>query len=419
MSAAGHLRAGLFRTLRRVLSGEPDSAFVFHPSARANLPAVGGPIDFYVHVPFCRARCTWCPYNTVPLDVRALPGFYRALLAEARLAAAAGASARGRSLYVGGGTPTCTGTHLVRFLRNFVSVCGRPASIAVETTPAELDVPLLDALLAAGVTQLSVGIQSFSPRILRALGRDGGSAADASRRLALAARAGFPNLNVDLMHDAGAATLDDLDRDIALAMESGADQITVYPLFRFYRGERVGMPRLRDRCAFHDRVGRRMEAAGYRPVSVWSYRRGGGGEAFSSVQRRVFAGLGPGAATALPGLFAFNTFDTAAWEERIAHGRCAWALEMPLSPNLRALYDLYWDLYALRLPAPLPIALRRRRLLAALAAVARGLRFARRDRLTARGACWIHLLQNHYILGYINRLWPHARNTPFPPALPL
>ena len=73
------------RALRRLLSGEPDGAFVFAPARRGGFPAAAGPADFYVHVPYCRKKCAFCPYNTKPLDEAEVPAFYGALRAEARL----------------------------------------------------------------------------------------------------------------------------------------------------------------------------------------------------------------------------------------------------------------------------------------------------------------------------------------------
>jgi oxygen-independent coproporphyrinogen-3 oxidase len=416
---AGGTRRALLRAARRVLSGEPDEAFVFAPVRRDGFPAVAGAADFYVHVPYCRKRCAHCPYNTKPLDAPEVPRFYAALREEARRAAEAGATAEGRSLYVGGGTPTCTGGELARFLRDFEGICGRPRNIAVETSPEELDEATLRGLREAGVGQLSVGVQSFSPHVLESLGRKGDAEGYAAR-LEAAVGAGFGNVNADLMHDTGTGALADLGEDIARAVAAGVDQITVYPLFRFFRGSGVEMPGMRARRRFCSFVREKMDEAGFQPVSVWSFRRAGAeGEAFSSVQRRQFVGLGPGAATSLEGLFAFNTFDTAAWMERAETGRCAYSLEMALSPNLRACYDLYWALYALNLPRELPEALRRRRLLDALAALARGFGFARGETLTERGARWIHWLQNLCVLDYIDHVWAHSKATAFPAGIRL
>lgn len=410
----GGLGRVFLRGVRRVMSGEPGDAFAFAPVRREEFPAMAGAMDFYVHVPYCRKRCAHCPYNTKPLDAAEAPRFYAALREEARRSAAAGATAEGRSLYVGGGTPTCTGGELPRFLRDFAEICGRPRSIAVETSPEELDEATLRGLREAGVGQLSVGVQSFSGRVLESLGRRGETEKYAAR-LEAAVAAGFPNVNADLMHDADAGSLADLGEDIERAVATGVDQVTVYPLFRFFRGSGVEMPRMRARRRFCEFVRKKMDEAGFRPVSVWSFRRdGAGGEAFSSVQRRQFVGLGPGAATSLEGLFAFNTFDTAAWMERASAGRCAHSLEMALSPNLRACYDLYWDLYALRLPRELPMELKRRRLLGVLAALARGCGFARGETLTERGARWIHWLQNLCVLDYIDLVWTHSKATAFP-----
>lgn len=415
----GGTKQALLRGVRRWLCGEPRSAFTFKPVRREGFPSMAKSADFYVHVPYCRKRCAHCPYNTKPLDTAEVPRFFAALRDEARMATEAGATAEGGSLYVGGGTPTCTGKELTLFLRNFSGICGRPRSIAAETSPEELDDATLAGLREAGVGQLSVGVQSFSPRVLESLGRSG-DPAEYATRLASAVAAGFANVNVDLMHDAESGTLAALGDDIERAIAAGVDQVTVYPLFRFFRGSGVDMPGMRARRRFCEFVWQKMESAGFQAVSVWSFRRKeADGEAFSSVQRRQFIGLGPGAATSLENLFAFNTFDTAAWMERVRAGQCAHSLEMPLSPNLRACYDLYWDLYALRLPSELPEALRNRRRLGMLATWARICGFARGETLTERGACWIHWLQNLAVLDYIDRMWTHSKASAFPREIDL
>lgn len=399
--------------IRRLLSGEKATAFSFQPSVRTELPQFDGPQDFYVHVPYCQKRCAYCPYNTKPLDTEETPRFYEALKAEAHLAAANGASASGRSLYIGGGTPTCTGHRLVRFIEDFSALCGSPATIAIESSAEEITGAFLDKLRCVGVTQLSVGIQSFDPKTLKRLGRSG-ETETYEGKIALAAEMGFKNLNVDLMYDADGETIEEVDRDLNRAIGSGADQITVYPLFRFFREEGVAMPSLRGRWRFFDFVWQKMVSEGYAPVSVWSFRRGCSGEVFSSVQRRSFVGLGPGAATCQRSLFAFNTFDASAWMGKINQRECAYSLEMTLSPNIRALYGLYWDLYACRMPDKLDMDLKKRRTLQAFASVARILGFLRGTSLTEKGAYWIHLLQNQYMLDYINRLWYVSRRTPYP-----
>ena len=408
----------LLGTARRFLSGENSDAFTLRPSQTVEFQPFSGTQDFYAHVPYCLNRCAYCPYNTKALDVEEVPRFYEMLLVEARLLAAKGCSASGRSLYIGGGTPTCTGDGLLRFIEDFTRLCGNPSSIAVETSAEALNQPLLDDLRHAGVTQLSVGIQSFDSQVLKTLGRSG-VPQSYHEKLEMAANAGFENLNIDLMYDANDGTIENLDRDIGLAISSGADQLTIYPLFRFFRREGVVMPRLRNRWKFFAFVWERMTREGFSPVSVWSFRKGGRGESFSSVQRHAFVGIGPGAATCREDVFAFNTFDTTAWMERIAEGKCAWSLEMPLSPNLRALYELYWDLYACRLPKKLDVNLKRRWRLALFAGLARILGFCRGETLTKRGTYWIHLLQNQYMLDYIDRVWAVSKKTAYPEEIRL
>ena len=179
------------------------------------------------------------------------------------------------------------------------------------------------------------------------------------------------------------------------------------------------MPQIIKRRRFYSFLWDIMRSNGYVPVSVWSFSRPNATRNFSSVHRRMFVGLGPGAATSLERLFAFNTFNCKAWMHRISSGLPAYSLEMPLSSNMRALYNLYWSLYELHLPKILSKTLTRDRILDFASIGARLLGLCDKETLTQRGAFWIHLMQNQYILNYINKIWSASMRTPFPDMIQL
>ena len=403
----------MLRVIRRLISAESGDSFSFMPSKRRTFPMASGTLDFYVHVPYCRNHCRWCPYNTRPYCDNEFPLFFENLLSEARQIAAAGVLLHGKSLYIGGGTPTCTGRFLLDFLDCLVKNLGNPSTVAVETSVDELTSSIIGGLKAAGVAQLSIGVQSFNDKRLLSLGRvmHQTKATDVLKSVAYAK---FDNVNVDLMYDVQRHALDELGEDIHCAIDNGADQITVYPLFRFFTRDGVVMPQIIKRRRFYYFLWDIMQSNGYVPVSVWSFCRPNATKKFSSVQRRRFVGLGPGAATSLEGLFAFNTFDCNAWMQRISSGLPAYSLEMPMSENLLALYDLYWDLYELHLPKVFSKALTRRGMLKFASQCARLIGLCEDEMLTQKGAYWIHLLQNQYVLNYINKVWVTSMRMPFP-----
>ncbi len=406
------------RAIRHLISAESGDSFSFVPSNRRTFPRISDMSDFYVHVPYCRNHCRWCPYNTRPYCNDEFPRFFETLLSEARQIASAGAELHGRSLYIGGGTPTCTGRFLLDFIDRLVKDFGNPSTIAVESSVDELTLYMIGGLKDSGVTQLSIGVQSFNGERLQSLGRVAHQA-KAADILKSVTHAGFDNVNVDLMYDIQRHTLAELGEDIHCAVDNGADQITVYPLFRFFTKQGVIMPQIIKRRRFYSFLWDIMRSNGYVPVSVWSFSRPNATRNFSSVHRRMFVGLGPGAATSLERLFAFNTFNCKAWMHRISSGLPAYSLEMPLSSNMRALYNLYWSLYELHLPKILSKPLTRDRILDFASIGARLLGLCDKETLTQRGAFWIHLMQNQYILNYINKIWSASMRTPFPDMIQL
>jgi putative oxygen-independent coproporphyrinogen III oxidase len=192
-------------------------------------PAAAG---LYVHIPFCLTRCGYCDFNTYAgLDDLKAP-YTEALGREAALAARTWDGARFVSIFFGGGTPTTLpASEIAALLARFRSVFAiRPdAEVTSEANPDTVDEPYLGALRAAGVHRLSIGLQSFDPSVLRALERIH-SPESAVRAFAAARRAGYDDVNLDLIYgaegEALASWLETLRRTIALA----PDHVSAYAL---------------------------------------------------------------------------------------------------------------------------------------------------------------------------------------------
>ncbi|MDD5302772.1 MAG: hypothetical protein PHS14_06635, partial [Elusimicrobia bacterium] len=142
--------------------------------------------------------------------------------------------------------------------------------------------------------------------------------------------------------------------------------------------------------------------------------------------RELFLGLGAGAASNLRGLFAFNTFSVVEYIRACQSNRHPRAFEMAIGERLSAVYWLYWRLYegeiseAALLRRYGPQKTKQLRLAVALFR-ALGL-LERREghlRLTEPGAFWIHLMQNHYVLNYIDTVWSVARAQAWPEKIEL
>jgi coproporphyrinogen III oxidase-like Fe-S oxidoreductase len=422
-------RALATRLVRRRLVG-PAQHWQFEAPGPGWEPPRVSRTSLYLHVPFCRHACPYCPYTKVPYDPSRIDGFTRAAIAELGWWADATGASEITSIYVGGGTPTLALDSVARVLDEARRRFRLTGPVAIETNPADVEPAMVARLHAMGVALVSLGVQSFQDSHLQTIGRSYPGAA-AARALGLLAEGQFESVNADLMFALPGQSADSLRDDLNRAVSLGATQVTAYPLFTFpytsigtyLRLRAVRLPNLRARRAHYHTLCEWSAAYGFERVSVWGFRRAPVPR-YSSVTRDGYIGIGPGAGSRLPDGFAINTFDVDAWTRAADDGgRGAVALRMPFSPGLSRWWWLYWRLYETRIPqeqidAELgPDARRVKRWL--MAGERAGL-VVRRDgavHLTDTGAFWLHLAQNYFSLEYVNTIWTAARQQPWPPAV--
>lgn len=187
------------------------------------------PHHLYVHVPFCRLVCAYCDFVTVGGRAHDLPRYTDALLAEIAVRPARGEL---RTIYFGGGTPSLLGPEEVGLIISAAQ--DRWARVALEeitleANPSRREAPDWEGLRAAGVTRISLGVQSLREQELRTLAR-GHTAGEACEAFAAARAAGFDNVSIDLIYGIPGQSLanwrDGLDAAIALR----PDHISCYAL---------------------------------------------------------------------------------------------------------------------------------------------------------------------------------------------
>jgi oxygen-independent coproporphyrinogen-3 oxidase len=186
----------------------------------------------YVHIPFCVTRCGYCDFNTYAgLEELRLP-YVEAIMREAELAAPDWADSPFVSVFLGGGTPTTLPeqemVRLLDHLRATVAVAS-DAEVTSEANPDTVDVAYLAGLRAAGVTRLSLGLQSFDPDVLRALERLH-SAEGAVAAFEAARTAGFDNVNLDLIYGAAGESLASWRRTLERTVALRPDHVSAYAL---------------------------------------------------------------------------------------------------------------------------------------------------------------------------------------------
>ena len=414
--------------VRRLLAG-PKEEFRFHSPRKFHPPPLKT-TGIYVHVPFCRSLCPYCPYNHVPWDRDLADRYLEALLREIRYYAERLPGLEVTSVYFGGGTPTLFPEGMVRIADALGSAFRVTGPLCTETHPADLTREKTHFLRSSGFSSVSLGVESFQSRLLSLIGRRYGPS-DIARSVGWLANEAFPSFNLDLMFALPEETMDELEADLNEATATSANQITVYPLFTFpyspvgrYRKlTRISMPRfmLRRRMYYH--IYDTLVSRGYQRVAVWSFQKTKRFPRFSSVTRERYLGLGPGAGSYHGPLFALNTFSLPDYCNSVAHRGHAVALEMRFSRNLQLLYDFYWRVYDTFIPASralenLEYRTKKERKLRTVLAIARLLKMMNIEEngysLTRRGSFWMHLAQNYFSLRAINTIWSAAREDPWP-----
>ena len=191
------------------------------------------PLSLYVHLPWCLKKCPYCDFNSHELSTPELPEqrYIDAVVAdlEASLALVWGRTVH--SIFIGGGTPSLFSPQAIDRLLGDIRARVRLApdcEITLEANPGTFERDRFKAFRSAGVTRLSVGVQSFNDRHLRALGRvhDGAQALAAVEEAAQA----FDTFNLDIMYALPGQTIAEMRNDMATALSLQSPHISIYHL---------------------------------------------------------------------------------------------------------------------------------------------------------------------------------------------
>jgi oxygen-independent coproporphyrinogen-3 oxidase len=239
------------------------------------------PLALYAHLPWCARKCPYCDFNSH--ELRAEPPeaeYVQALVADLDAALPSVWGRRVHSVFLGGGTPSLFSAAAIdRLLSAFRArlPLAADAEITLEANPGTVEAGKFRDFAAAGVNRLSVGIQSFDPRRLRALGRihDDGEA----RRAVEVARAYFDNFNLDLMYALPGQTMAEAEADVAEAIATGAPHLSFYHLTiepnTVFHKHPPPLPDEDAAAAIHELVAARLAAAGYVHYETSAHARPG------------------------------------------------------------------------------------------------------------------------------------------------
>lgn len=233
-------------------------------------------LGIYIHIPFCRSKCLYCGfYSKGGAAAAEQEDYIRELLedieAYGQRYGKAGEDYLADTVFIGGGTPSLLDAALIGqvldCLRAHFTV-DPEAEITIETNPGTLTADKLSAYRSFGINRLSMGVQSLDNGILKSLGRIH-TAEEFAENFALARKAGFDNINLDLMFAVPGHTMEIWEDTLRRAMDMGPAHISFYslqieedtPFYRmFAAGEIDQIPDELDRQMYHSAVAMLSEA---------------------------------------------------------------------------------------------------------------------------------------------------------------
>ncbi len=189
-------------------------------------------LSLYLHIPFCRHRCSYCDFNTY-VSLQGLQGAYaRALTAEVRHVGEAGGKRPLSTIFFGGGTPSLMKVSELEMILTAVSqsfALAPDAEISMEANPGTTDADYLAALREMGVNRLSFGAQTAVSSELSLLEREH-SFADVQNAIIQSRAAGFDNLSIDLIYGLPNQTMASWEKSLQAARDLDLEHISLYCL---------------------------------------------------------------------------------------------------------------------------------------------------------------------------------------------
>lgn len=381
-------------------------------------------LGLYVHIPFCKQICSFCPYCKELYNPQVCEDYVNSLIQEIHLVGNTLPEKQTvTSLYFGGGTPALAAHRIGEIVAALEQYFIITEGIGLELHPDNVTVETLTTLKAAGVSKLSIGIQSFGDKYRTLLGR---KEFDAAAMEAALAAVPFETVSMDFIFALPGQTLADLQGDLETAFSIGANHVAVYPFIDFtFTNATVPPMGKAEKRKLLDELTAYCQAKGYRRDSIWTFSNAPAAR-YSSMTRDNFLGFGCSATTLLRHQFKINTFSVGEYQARIAAGTLPTSLTLRFTRRQRMVYYLFWSAYSTQVSARdfeaffgVPL----KKMYGGELWLAKKLGFVTETegiyQMTPKGAFYYHYYENDYTLAYIDKMWGILRQESFPEGIRL
>ncbi|MFL0269418.1 coproporphyrinogen-III oxidase family protein [Candidatus Clostridium radicumherbarum] len=411
-------------SILRVLLTRSFKPLMFTDKACNEMKFDSSEIGIYVHIPFCKTLCPFCPYNRIKYDEGMIKPYKEALIDEINMVGRQYKDKKAvTSVYFGGGTPALMLNELGEIIAALKENFDIRGNIGIELHPSNITKDSLLEIKNIGFDMVSIGIQSFQAECLNTLGR---KYIDGAEKVRLVKEAGFNTIDVDLIFGIANQSEEDLRDDFLRAFQLGATQVSTYPFIDFSYANNARKPLGKEeKRQLLSALKKTSAEIGCDRTAVWTFGKKDKTR-YSSITRDAFIGFGPSATTLTKKFLKLNTFAVEEYIKCIKSGKIPTAITMEFSERNRALYWMFWNAYTLEfnndefkklfgfnLEKMFKIELRIAIVLGLLNKVKNGYQ------LTERGTYYYHLLEQKYTNRYIDKSWRIARENPWPKEIRL
>ncbi|QSX05717.1 radical SAM protein [Sedimentibacter sp. zth1] len=379
-------------------------------------------LGLYVHIPFCKTICTFCPYCKVKYDVDLANRYTDALIKEIHHVGSANEDKKiVTSLYFGGGSPALVEDRLGEIISAINQYFTIAEGIGIELHPNNVTIKLLEKLKQVGITKISIGIQSFQDEFLKTLGRE---KIDYQSMIYAIQSVPFETVSMDFIFALPGQTFELLKRDINTAFQNGANHIAIYPFIDFaFTDSTILKMSNKEKRKLLDDITNYFNEKGYVRDSIWTFSSSKG-KKYSSMTRDNFLGFGCSATTLLEKQFKINTFSIDDYIKRINNNKLPTSLTIRFTKRQRMMYYLFWTAYTTRISSEdfekfFGVSLKSQYCFELWVAKCLGY-ITEQDGLyemTLKGAFYYHYYENYYTLSYIDKMWGIMKNEAFPPSI--
>ena len=286
----------------------------------------------YIHIPFCRAKCPYCGFYSVPIAGWDSSRLVDALIKELDQY---GLTTPPATIYIGGGSPSCLPPdQLYSLIKQINQRLNSPAEFTIEVNPAQINAEQLRHLRELGVNRLSIGAQSFNENDLKFLQRPY-LPAQIRNLVADARHVGFANISLDLIFAVPGSTIDSWRSSLQAAIELDIEHLSAYaltyekntPLYDQVQKGQVNPVDEQTDLAMYELTIDLLEQADFEQYEISNFARSG----FACRHNLTYwtglpyIGLGPAAGSFFQGKRTSNIADVARYLEAVDTGRTCFA----------------------------------------------------------------------------------------------